>query len=86
MVYRFSSGYAGGLFCLWQGLVEFHPSFSRHAKAKASFALVIWLNENVPAAPEVYFAFAEIYKPILPRKIIKPFLKTKKLNLLRSKN
>jgi hypothetical protein len=56
-----------GLVRLRRGLVEFHPSFSRHAKAKASFTLVIWLNENVPAMPEVY-------KPILPRKIIKPFL------------
>ena len=23
-------------------------TFSRHAKAETSFALVIWLNENVP--------------------------------------
>jgi hypothetical protein len=28
--------------------VGFHPTFSRHAKAETSFALVIWLNENVP--------------------------------------
>ena len=27
--------------------VGFHPSFSRHAIADASIALVIWLNENV---------------------------------------
>ena len=25
----------------------FHPSFSRHGKAQASLALLIWLNENV---------------------------------------
>jgi len=27
--------------------VAFHATFSRHAKAQASLALVIWLNENV---------------------------------------
>ena len=27
--------------------VGFQPSFSRHAKADASIALVIWLNEKV---------------------------------------
>ena len=29
-------------------LVELHSTFSRHAKAQASLAVVIWLNENVP--------------------------------------
>ena len=28
-------------------VVGLHPTFSRHAKAETSFALVIWLNENV---------------------------------------
>ena len=27
--------------------VEFHSTFSRHAKAQVHLALVIWLNENV---------------------------------------
>ena len=31
--------------------VGFHPSFSRHAIADASIALVIWLNENVGFHP-----------------------------------
>jgi len=26
----------------------FHSTFSRHGKAQASLALLIWLNENVP--------------------------------------
>ena len=29
--------------------VGFHPSFSRHGKAQASLALLIWLNEKVLA-------------------------------------
>ena len=29
----------------------FHPSFSRHGKAQASLALLIWLNENVGFHP-----------------------------------
>ncbi len=28
--------------------VPFHSTFSRHGKAQASLALLIWLNENVP--------------------------------------
>ena len=28
--------------------VLFHSTFSRHGKAQASLALLIWLNENVP--------------------------------------
>ena len=27
--------------------IEFHSSFSRHGRADASIALLIWLNENV---------------------------------------
>ena len=27
--------------------VEFHSTFSRHAKVQTSLALVTWLNENV---------------------------------------
>ena len=27
--------------------VGFHPSFSRHGIIKASYILLIWLNENV---------------------------------------
>ena len=27
--------------------VPFHGTFSRHGKAQASLALLIWLNENV---------------------------------------
>ena len=29
-------------------ILGFHPSFSRHGRIKASFILLIWLNENVP--------------------------------------
>ena len=32
----------------------FHPSFSRHGKAQASLALLIWLNENVL----IFFSYA----------------------------
>ena len=32
---------------LWSRKAGFHPSFSRHAIAQTSLALVIWLNENV---------------------------------------
>ena len=28
-------------------MVPFHGTFSRHGKAQASLALLIWLNENV---------------------------------------
>ena len=28
-------------------ILGFHPSFSRHGRIKASFILLIWLNENV---------------------------------------
>ena len=28
--------------------LPFHSTFSRHGKAQASLALLIWLNENVP--------------------------------------
>ena len=31
----------------WRENVGFHPSFSRHGRIKASFILLIWLNENV---------------------------------------
>ena len=34
--------------------VGFHPSFSRHAIADASIALVIWLNENVGTFVSAY--------------------------------
>jgi len=30
-----------------QNIVPFHGTFSRHGKAQASLALLIWLNENV---------------------------------------
>ena len=33
--------------------VGFQPSFSRHAKADASIALVIWLNEKVVTVVKV---------------------------------
>jgi len=34
--------------CAWQKFfVPFHGTFSRHGKAQASLALLIWLNENV---------------------------------------
>ena len=33
---------------LWRFLfLPFHGTFSRHGKAQASLALLIWLNENV---------------------------------------
>ena len=32
-------------------IVGLYPSFSRHAKDKVNFSLVIWLNENVGSYP-----------------------------------
>ena len=50
------SVYADALLWYQRGKIDYntfcmdfgsHPTFSRHAKAQTSLALVIWLNENV---------------------------------------
>ena len=43
--------------------VAFHATFSRHAKAQASLALAIWLNENVLSVGHDGGNFAASYTP-----------------------
>ena len=40
-----------------QNIVPFHGTFSRHGKAQASLALLIWLNENVLKVAQGHLMF-----------------------------
>ena len=42
---------------------EFHSSFSRHAKAQTSLALVIWLNENFCTVRKSITVFSKTQPP-----------------------
>ncbi|MDY5491022.1 MAG: hypothetical protein SPF96_01225 [Prevotella sp.] len=40
-----------------QNIVPFHGTFSRHGKAQASLALLIWLNENALKVAQGHLMF-----------------------------
>ena len=47
-------------------MVPFHGTFSRHGKAQASLALLIWLNENVISSEYKFTRFIFIMcKPLI---------------------
>ena len=49
--------------------VPFHGTFSRHGRIKASFILLIWLNENVGFHP----SFSSFVFRFIPTSLVSPF-------------
>ena len=49
--------------------VPFHGTFSRHGRIKASFILLIWLNENVGFHP----LFSSFVYRFIPTSLVSPF-------------